>query len=102
MNGVIQSPLKQPIARQAGYSVVELMFVVGIMGVLMAIAVVQIGSPRSGVNGGGGVRAAPAEVNQAREAGSTQRRNNRPTFSCGRRGCYLPEAAARPEVAHTL
>jgi len=83
MNGVIQSPLKKAVARQAGYSVVELMFVVGIMGVLMAIAVVQIGSSRSGLNGDGAMRIVLAQMNQAREQAITQRRNMRLTFTGG-------------------
>src|SRR6266850_1667344 len=83
MNGVIQSPLKKAVARQAGYSVVELMFVVGIMGVLIAIAVVQIGSSRSGLNGDGAMRVVLAQMNQAREQAITQRRNMRLTFTGG-------------------
>ena len=66
---------------QAGFSLVEVMLVLGVMGILMGISVVTINSSRAGLNGDGALRAVLAQVNSAREQAITQRRNMRLTFS---------------------
>ena len=68
-------------ASQAGYNLIEMMLVVGIMGVLAGIAVVQIGASRPGLLGDGGMRVVLTQMNQAREMAITQRRNMRVVFN---------------------
>src|SRR2546430_6444749 len=66
---------------EAGYSVVELVFVVGIMGVLASMAVLQIGQSRPAALGDGAMRVVLSQMNAAREQAITQRRNMRMSFS---------------------
>ena len=66
---------------QAGYSLTELLLVVGIMGVITGIAVVQIGASKQGLNGDGAMRVVLSQLNQAKELAITQRRNMRVTFT---------------------
>jgi type II secretory pathway pseudopilin PulG len=66
---------------EAGYSVVELVFVVGIMGVLASMAVFQIGQSRPAALGDGAMRVVLSQMTAAREQAITQRRNMRMTFS---------------------
>jgi prepilin-type N-terminal cleavage/methylation domain-containing protein len=80
MNGVPQSH-SHKMAGQVGYSLVELMIVVAVMGVLIGMAVVQIGSSRSGLSGDGAMRVVLAQMNQARQLAITQRRNMRLSFT---------------------
>jgi hypothetical protein len=61
-------------AGEAGYSVIELVFVVGIM------AVFQIGQSRPAALGDGAMRVVLSQMNAARELAITQRRNMRLTF----------------------
>ena len=68
-------------ASQAGYSLIELMLVVGLMSVLGGVAVVQIGTLAPGLKGDGGMRIVLSQMNQAREMAITQRRNMRVSFS---------------------
>jgi prepilin-type N-terminal cleavage/methylation domain-containing protein len=63
-----------------GFSLIELMFVVGIAGVLTGIAVIQVGTTRNAVKGDGAMRVVMAQLNQAREMAITQRRYMRVTF----------------------
>jgi prepilin-type N-terminal cleavage/methylation domain-containing protein len=63
-----------------GYSLIELMFVVGIAGVLSAVAMVQIGSSNASLKGDGAMRVVLSQMNQAREMSITQRRYMRVTF----------------------
>lgn len=65
---------------QAGYSLTEMMIVVGVSAVVMGISVVTISSSRSGLTGDGAMRVVLAQMNQARELAITQRRNMRLTF----------------------
>jgi prepilin-type N-terminal cleavage/methylation domain-containing protein len=67
-------------ASQAGYSLIEMMLVVGIMGVVTTIAVVQISLSRPALQGDGGMRIVLSQMNQAREMAITQRRNMRVVF----------------------
>jgi prepilin-type N-terminal cleavage/methylation domain-containing protein len=62
---------------QAGFSLIEMMIVVGILGVLIAIALFQIGVSRPGYIGDGGMRVILSQMNQAREMAITKRRNIR-------------------------
>ena len=64
----------------AGYSVTELIFVVGIMAVLASMAVFQIGQSRPSALGDGAMRVVLSQMNAARELAITQRRNMRLTF----------------------
>jgi prepilin-type N-terminal cleavage/methylation domain-containing protein len=68
---------------EGGFSLVEMMFVVGVMGVLTGMAVLQIGNARPALRGDGGMRVVLSQMNQAREAAITQRRNMRLTFTNG-------------------
>ena len=70
-------------ASQAGFSLIEMMIVVGIMGVLTGIAVYQIGVSRPVYVGDGAMRVVLSQLNQAREMAITQRRNMRVDFSLG-------------------
>jgi prepilin-type N-terminal cleavage/methylation domain-containing protein len=70
---------------EAGYSLTEMMVVVGIAGTLSAMAVVQIGTARSGIKGDAAMRLVIAQMNQARETAITQRRNMRLVFDAGNR-----------------
>ena len=69
------------ISAQTGYSLIELMLVVATMGVVTAMAALQIGSSRVGLNGDGAMRVVLSQLNQARELAITQRRNMRLTFT---------------------
>jgi prepilin-type N-terminal cleavage/methylation domain-containing protein len=72
--------MRNRLQTQAGYSLIELMLVVGIMGVVTGIAVVQIGASKQGLNGDGAMRVVLSQLNQAKELAITQRRNMRLTF----------------------
>lgn len=65
---------------QAGYSLVEMMIVLGILGIITAISVVTINSSRLGLTGDGAMRVVLAQMNQARELAITQRRNMQLVF----------------------
>jgi len=65
---------------ESGFSLIELMLVVGIAGVVTAMAVVQIGSSRQAYKGDAAMRVVLAQFNQARELAITQRRFIRLTF----------------------
>ena len=62
-------------AKQAGFSLVEMMIVLGVLGIITAISVVTINSSRLGLTGDGAMRVVLAQMNQARELAITQRRN---------------------------
>ncbi|HEV3058759.1 MAG TPA: type II secretion system protein [Vicinamibacterales bacterium] len=70
-----------PLRREDGYSLIEMMFTVGIMGVLAAMAVVQIGSSQAAAKGDGAMRVVLSQMNQARQMAITQRRYMRVTFT---------------------
>ena len=81
MSHAVQLRLRKSLMTQAGYSLIELMLVTGIMGVVTGIAVVQIGSSKQGLNGDGAMRVVLSQANQARELAITQRRNMRLSFT---------------------
>jgi prepilin-type N-terminal cleavage/methylation domain-containing protein len=66
---------------QAGYNIIELMFVLGIMGVIAAMAVAQIGAARPGLKGDGAMRVVMGQMNAAREMAIAQRKYMRVTFT---------------------
>jgi Tfp pilus assembly protein FimT len=59
---------------ERGYNVVEMMFVLGFMGILASMAVIQINTSRPGMKADGGLRIVLGQMNQAREMAITQRR----------------------------
>src|SRR2546430_2234472 len=81
MTGFSQSRRQMAIGSRAGFSLTELLIVIAIMGIVTAIAVVQIASTRSGFKGDGAMRVVLAQMNQARELAITQRRNMRLVFT---------------------
>ena len=68
------------LAHAAGFSLVEMMMVLGIFGILSTMAVVQIGQARPGMVGDGAMRVAMAQMTTARELAITQRRYMRLNF----------------------
>ena len=65
---------------EGGYSLIEMMLVVGILGVLAAAAVVQIGTTSAAMKGDGAMRVVRSQLNQAQQMSITQRRYMRVTF----------------------
>jgi prepilin-type N-terminal cleavage/methylation domain-containing protein len=64
-----------------GYSLIEMMLVVGIMAILASFAVLQIEASRPGMKGDGALFVIMGQMNQAREMSITQRRYMRVTFT---------------------
>ena len=62
------------LRNESGFSLVELMLVVGITGVLSGMAVFQIGVSQTSSKGDGAMRVVLAQLNTARELAITQRR----------------------------
>jgi len=73
--------MRKVLSSQAGYSLVELMIVTGILAVVTGMAVIQIGSTREGLNGDGAMRVVVSQMNQAKQLAITQRRNMVVTFA---------------------
>lgn len=59
---------------ERGYSLIELMLVVGMIGILGSMAMVQIGYARPALQADGVMRSVMAQLNGAREMAVTQRR----------------------------
>ena len=57
-----------------GFTLIEMMLVVCVMGIVSAMAMFQIGSVRPGMQGDGAMRTVMAELNGAREMAIAQRR----------------------------
>ncbi|HEX7138363.1 MAG TPA: prepilin-type N-terminal cleavage/methylation domain-containing protein [Vicinamibacterales bacterium] len=70
--------------RDDGYNLIEMMFVMGIMSVLAAMAVVQINASRAALKGDAAMRVVMTQMNQAREMAITQRRYMQVTFTTPR------------------
>jgi prepilin-type N-terminal cleavage/methylation domain-containing protein len=68
---------------QAGYSIIELLVVVGIASVLSAMAMFEIGNARPAYKGDGAMRVIMAQMNTAREMAITQRRYMEVVFASG-------------------
>ena len=65
---------------QRGYSAIELLLVLAIMGVVMAVAMFQIGAARPAFKGDGAMRTVMAQLNTARELSISQRRQMQVSF----------------------
>jgi prepilin-type N-terminal cleavage/methylation domain-containing protein len=70
-------------ATEAGFTLVEMMIVVAVMGIITGIAVVQIGASRQALIGDSAMRVVLSQMNQAKEQAITQRRNMYLTFTDG-------------------
>lgn len=90
------SPRSAAIRGEAGYNLIELMLVVGIMGVLSGMAVIQLGASRPGMKGDGAMRVVLSQVRQAREMAITQRRNMRIVFDQNNRVQVIREEVPGP------
>lgn len=65
---------------RTGYTLVEMMMVVGLLGVLTSMAVLQMAASRPGMIGDAGMRVIMSELNSARENAIAQRRTMVITF----------------------
>jgi prepilin-type N-terminal cleavage/methylation domain-containing protein len=82
IRGPVSTPFNLMRSRvQTGYNLVEMMFVLALMGVLSGMAVLQIGATRPGLKGDGAMRVVLGQMNQARELAITQRRYMRVVFT---------------------
>ena len=63
-----------------GFSLLELMLTIGIVGIMSAVAVVQIGVAQQAIKGDAGMRVVVAQMNLARELAISQRRNMQVQF----------------------
>jgi prepilin-type N-terminal cleavage/methylation domain-containing protein len=73
-------PVKRRLRGAAGYSLIELMMTVGIMGILASMVVVQVGRAQHGLKGDGAMRVVMSQMNAARQMAITQRRVMRLSF----------------------
>lgn len=69
------------LAGQRGFSAVETLLVVGIVGLMSAMAVVQVGVARPALRGDSAMRAVMAQMRTARELAISERRYMRVTFT---------------------
>jgi prepilin-type N-terminal cleavage/methylation domain-containing protein len=67
-------------SNEAGFTLVEMLVVVGIMGVLAAVGGLQIIMSRASMQGDGGMRVILSQMRMAREMAITQRRYMRVNF----------------------
>src|ERR1700734_3977417 len=72
---------KRDYRSTAGFSLIEMMIVVGVGSVLLGMAVVQIGSSQPAIKGDGGIRVVLGLMNQARQIAIQQRRYVRVVFT---------------------
>ena len=76
-------PLAAPLRRihsDNGFSLIDVMLTIGIIGVIGAMAIVQVGEAQLAIKGDGGMRVAFAQLNIARELAISQRRNMQVRF----------------------
>ena len=85
-----------------GFTALELLMTVGIMGVLMAIAIFQIGQTIPGYKGDGAMRVVIAQINTAREMAITQRRIMRVMFTSPNQLSIIREEVTSPATTTTL
>jgi prepilin-type N-terminal cleavage/methylation domain-containing protein len=83
---------------EAGYSLIEMMFTVGILGVLGSMAVISLAGSRPGALGDGAMRVVLSQMNTARELAITQRKNMRVTFTNGNTVSILREEVPGPTL----
>jgi prepilin-type N-terminal cleavage/methylation domain-containing protein len=67
--------MRKRVNGQAGYSLIELMIVLGVLGILTGMTVITIGNSKQGLNGDGAMRVVVSQMNQAKQLAITQRRN---------------------------
>src|SRR5215467_2805736 len=72
---------RRRFADDSGYNIVELLFVLGIMAVVAAMATAQIGAARPGMKADGAMRVVLGQMNAARELAIAQRKYMRLTFT---------------------
>ena len=73
--------MRNGLLNQRGYSLIETMLVLGILGVITGIAVIQVGASKQALSGDGAMRVVVSQMNQAKQLAITQRRNMRVTFT---------------------
>lgn len=88
--------------QSGGFSAIELLMAVGIMGILMSMAVFQIGQSLPGYKGDGAMRVVMAQMNSAREMAITQRRFMRVTFGSGNQVQIIREEVTSPATTTVL
>jgi prepilin-type N-terminal cleavage/methylation domain-containing protein len=80
MSNILSRRLAKAGRDQAGMSLIEMMVVVGIVGVMTSIGLVQIANSRAALKGDGGMRVVLSHVNIAHELAMAQRRYMRLNF----------------------
>lgn len=68
------------VRSERGYSAIEMLFVTALLGILAAIAVVQLNAARPSLKGDGAMRVVLAQMRTARELAITERRFMRVVF----------------------
>jgi prepilin-type N-terminal cleavage/methylation domain-containing protein len=66
---------------QSGYSLIEMMFALGLVALLSSMAIVQVGTLKPGLKGDGAMRVVLGQITRARESAITQRRYVRLVFT---------------------
>jgi prepilin-type N-terminal cleavage/methylation domain-containing protein len=61
-------------AEQSGYTIIEMMFALGLVALLSSMAIIQLNISKPGLKGDGAMRIVLGQLNQARENAITQRR----------------------------
>jgi Tfp pilus assembly protein FimT len=79
-----------------GFSTIEMLMVVGLLGIVTSIAVLQIGVSLPAARGDGAMRIVMSQLNTARELAITQRRRMRVVFINGNEIQILREAPTGP------
>ena len=69
------------LGSERGFSMVETMLVVGIIGVISAMAVFQVGASQPAIRGDSAMRVVMAQMRTARELAITERRYMRVVFT---------------------
>jgi prepilin-type N-terminal cleavage/methylation domain-containing protein len=87
---------RQSIRGNRGFSAMELLMAVGILGVMMSMAVFQIGQSLPGIKSDGAMRTLIAQMNLAREMAITQRRIMRLSFVNGNEVQIIRENVTGP------
>ncbi len=82
----------------AGYSLIEMMFTVGILGVLGSMAVISMAGARPAALGDGALRVVLSQMNTARELAITQRKNMRVTFTANNTVSIVREEVPGPTL----
>ncbi len=79
-----------------GFSLIETLFILGIMGVVAAMAGLQISASRPSLTGDGAMRVVMSQMRSARELAITQRRYMRVVFTAPNRVQVLREEVPGP------